>query len=518
MTTQLEKFPWADERLADPVDSDVCLSGSGIGVDLLATILARGGLRVTVSDEAGAAPVAVTTVPYTAELMFLLADRFAVPELADLAMYGRLPAWLQASSGIKQSLGFVYHRANRAHDRAENVQFSVPGEHAEWHAYLPDIQRHTRKLAQRYGVRYAASPPAAGTGLAVTCTGTSPDAPARLAGTAIFDGVTPFEQSRPPKDDGYTQPWSEGSTVHGFRGGWVQVAAFGNHPDATNTGCAVSVSVPAEAGRDCGGDLDTVLARLCQRYPDLGLQLRGASRHGPWSQTGVPASDRPPGDALVLELSLGRGEVLFGQDFTLLLELVHASAAILLAPGALASPAARAESVRAIERFQQSLLGYAEDFAAAGRIATQGFESWNAYLRAWLLWSISSALALKKVRLDAVRSGDWVEASHFDRGMEWFALAPGIAGTVTACAAATRAIAEQSVPPRVAAGRVFALLSRRRIIPPFYKFGTPAARRYRLNLATRLKVLVWTFTVAPKAYRGMLTADNITAVPDEGAH
>lgn len=229
-----------------------------------------------------------------------------------------------------------------------------------------------------------------------------------------------------------------------------------------------------------------------------------------------PAGEDPAADTLVLELGLGRGEVLFGQDFTLVLELVHASAAILLAPGALASPAARAATVRAIERFQQSLLDHSERFADVCRVATQGFESWNAYLRAWLLWSISSALALKKLRLDAVRSGNWAAVSNFDRGMEWFALAPGIATTVRACAAATSAIAERSVLPSVAAERVFALLSQRRIIPPFYKFGTPAARRYRLNLSTRLKVLAWTFTLAPKAYRGMLTADNITAVPNEG--
>ena len=51
------------------------------------------------------------------------------------------------------------------------MQFSVPGEHAEWHAYLPDVQRHTRKLAQRYGVRYAAGRPAGSPGLAVAGTG-----------------------------------------------------------------------------------------------------------------------------------------------------------------------------------------------------------------------------------------------------------------------------------------------------------------------------------------------------------
>ncbi|HEY0168693.1 MAG TPA: hypothetical protein VGB75_16730 [Jatrophihabitans sp.] len=546
MTAQLEKVPWADDRMLEPVDGDVRLAGSGIGVDLLAMILARGGLQVTVSQEAELAPVAVTTVPYTAELLHLLADRFSVPEIADLAMFGRLPAWLQASSGVKQSLGFVYHRSGRAHDRSENVQFSVPGEHAEWHAYLPDVQRHTKKLAQRYGARYTTGP-LPGTGahaVTLVCAGTSASQPGMLSGTADFEDVTPFEQIKPPKDDGYTQPWSEGATVHGFRGGWVQVAAFGNHPGSRNAGCAVSVSVPAsEVGGS--GDLDAALTALCQRYPDIGLQLRGARRKGPWRQTGdagartgpngdpvredrsdAGARTGPNGDsvredrsaALVLQLGLDRGEVLFGQDFTLLLELVHASAAILLAPGALATPEASAAAMRDIERFQQSLLSYQEDFSHAGRIATRSFQSWNAFLRAWLLWSISSALALKKVRLDAVRAGNWAAASQFDQGVGWFDLAPGIAKTVDGCAEAMKAVERQAVLPTVAAGRVFKLLSQRRVIPPLYKFGDPAARRYRLSLPTRLKLLAWTFTVAPKAYRGMLTADNITAVPDQGRH
>lgn len=519
MKTQLEKVPRADERVRGPVAGEIRLAGSGIGVDLLAMILTRGGLRVTVSQEPEEAPVAVTTVPYTAELLQLLADRFSVPEIADLAMFGRMPAWVQASSGVKQSLGFVYHRTGSAHDRAENVQFSVPGEHAEWHVYLPDVQRHTKKLAQRYGARYTSGPlPAAGAHvLTLRCVGASADEPAMLSGTADFEDVAPFEQARPPKDGGYTQPWSEGTTVHGFRGGWVQVAAFGNHPRAQNTGCAVSVSVPAVKG-GAPGDLDAALAALCQRYPDIGLQLRGASRKGPWRQTGAGKAGEGAECALDLQLGLNRGEVLFGQDFTLLLELVHASAAILLAPGALATPAASAAAVRNIERFQQSLLSYQEDFAYAGRLATRSFQSWNAYLRAWLLWSISSALALKKIRLDAVRAGNWAAASKFDQGVGWFDLAPGIAKTVTGCAEAVTAVERQAVLPTVAADRVFKLLSQRRVIPPLYKFGDPTARRYRLNLRTRLKLLAWTFTVAPKAYRGMLTADNITAVPDQGRY
>ncbi|MDQ2838114.1 MAG: hypothetical protein M3Y42_09910 [Actinomycetota bacterium] len=520
-TTQYHKVVWADDRLPEQ-KPDIRLTGSGIAVDLLGAILARGGLRVRISPPAGpvaAEPVGVNTVPYTAELLYLLADRFRVPEIADLAMFGRLPEWLKRTSGIKQSLGFVYHRARTAHDRQQNVQFSVPGEHAEWHAYLPEVGGHTRLVAEQYGVRYA---PAAEVedagdegGLGLACAGNPAGVPAgrEIGGVAYFDGVSAFEQLRPPRDGGYTEPWSEGSVTHGFRGGWVHLAAFGNHPAARNHGCAVSLRL--EAGHpDAGADLDEVLAKLARRYPDIGLQLDGGQRIGQWAHTDADA--QRTGEP-VLALDLSRGEALFGQDFTLALELVHAAGAILLEPGALASAESADAAVQAIGRFQRSLLETHDRVTAAALVATRSFASWDAFLRTWLLWSISSALALKKVRVDAVRSGNWQPASKFDRGVGWFDLAPGIWDIVSRSMRTIETIQNAGVQPTVAAGRVFSLLSRRRVIPPLYKFGRPEARRYQLNLATRLKLLAWTFTVAPKAYRGMLTADNITAIPNEEA-
>jgi len=547
MITQLQKTPSAAER-AEERHQDVHLVGSGITTDLLAAILARGGLRVVVAPPPTpfVGSPAITTVPYTAELLYLLADRFRVPEIANLAMFGRLPPDVRATSGVKQSLGFLYHRPRRAHDPVENLQFSVPGEHAEWHASLPDVEHYTRTVAEKHGATYVPvgdndnssavdehESAADDASLQLWCVGSTSPHPGRIAATAHFETVTPFEQSRPPKDGGYTQPWSEGTTVHAFRGGWIQVAAFDNHPAATTPGCAVSLSVSSSEpssspGRTAEASLDTVLAEVCLRYPDIGLQLRGARRLGPWQHTADSTSspDRtsdtqhPTGSSrrpVILELGGDRGEVLFGQDFTLALELVHATAAILLVPGALASRAATESATRTIEQFQDVLLSDNEQFAAAARIATRGFPAWNAFLRAWLLWSISSALALKKIRLDAVRNGNWAPASKFDRGIGWFDLAPGIADTVAKSASAIRKIETEKLTPSAAAGQVFRLLSQRRVIPPLYKFGDPAARRYNLKLLTRLKLLAWTFTMAPRAYRGMLTADNITAVPNEEA-
>jgi len=516
----------------------VVLAGSGLAVDLLAAVLARGGLDVTVRPEPDGTPVkaGVTTVPYTAELFYLLAARFDVPEIADLAMFGRLPAALQDTSGVKQSLGFIYHRARRATDPSENVQFSVPGEHAEWHAYLPDVTAHTRRIAEQYGARYLAADTAesgtaeSGTAESMTvghrgdrqralvldCSSGSSQATDQLTATALFGDVAPFEQSRPPKDDGYTSPWSEGTLTHAFRGGWVQLAAFGNHPAAGNHSCAVSISVaPPTDSVGAGNEdaaADSVLAGLCGRYPDLGLQLRGSHRKVSWRVSGAAPLDARAD--LALPLSGDSCAALFGQDLTVPLELVHAAAAVLLAPAALDGRQAAGASVRAIEKFANDLLASNARFAAAGRAATVDFASWNAFLRAWLLWSISSALACKKIRIDAVRSGNWASASKFDRGILWFDLAPGIEAVLNRCVTTIESVDRDSVSVPVAAQRVFDLLSNRRVIPPLYRFGNPRARRYRLNLATRLKLMAWMFTVAPKEYRGMLTADNITAVPD----
>lgn len=530
MTSSLQR-PRPASRDTAPRTREVVLAGSGLAVDLLAAILARGGIGVTVRSDGNATPpkAGVTTVPYTAELFYLLAARFDVPEIADLAMFGRLPAALRATSGVKQSLGFVYHRTRRATDPSENVQFSVPGEHAEWHAYLPDVTAHTRGIAERYGARYLepgaeesdfaetrAEESGSGRALVLDCSSGGSVPAGQLTATALFADVTPFEQSRPPKDNGYTSPWSEGTLTHAVRGGWVQLTAFDNHPAAGNRSCAVSISVTVPGERAGAGSadaaVDSVLAELCGRYPDLGLQLRGAGRQGPWRVSATSPTDELADVAL--PLSGDSCAALFGQDLTVPLELVHAAAAVLLAPAALGGERAVRESLGVIRGFANDVLASNARFAAAGRTATVDFAPWNAFLRVWLLWSISSALALKKIRIDAVRSGDWAPASKFDRGILWFDLAPGIESVLNRCVTTIESLDRDSMSVPVVAQRVFDQLSNRRVIPPLYRFASPGARRYRLDLATRLKLMAWMFTIAPKEYRGMFTADNITAVPD----
>src|SRR5712691_6086497 len=119
---------------------DVAVLGNHLATSLLAAILSRQGLRVVLvpADSDHSLPSGETTVPYTAELFFLLGSKFGIPEISALGMFSSLPDGLRASCGRKGNLGFLYHRPGRPQDPAEALQFNVPAEHAESHLYRPD--------------------------------------------------------------------------------------------------------------------------------------------------------------------------------------------------------------------------------------------------------------------------------------------------------------------------------------------------------------------------------------------
>jgi tetracycline 7-halogenase / FADH2 O2-dependent halogenase len=123
----------------------------------LGAILARQGLSVLLvpSPDDATDLSGETTVPYTAEVFMLLAHRFGVPEIGAFGRFTELPADVRRRSGIKRSLGFLYHREGAVQNPRESVQFNVPGEHTEWHLYRPVVDEYAVELAKKYGAAVA---------------------------------------------------------------------------------------------------------------------------------------------------------------------------------------------------------------------------------------------------------------------------------------------------------------------------------------------------------------------------
>lgn len=102
--------------------TDVVILGTGLSGTVLASILARNGVRVIMLDKATHPRFAIgeSTITSTTLLFELLALRYDVPELNHLTNISAVSEHVQASSGVKLNFGFAYHNEGEE-QRADQV-------------------------------------------------------------------------------------------------------------------------------------------------------------------------------------------------------------------------------------------------------------------------------------------------------------------------------------------------------------------------------------------------------------
>jgi tetracycline 7-halogenase / FADH2 O2-dependent halogenase len=552
--------------------ADVVVLGSHLATALLATILARHGVRVTLvpTERDRDTPTGETTIPYTAELFFLLASRFDIPEIWDFGMFDRLPSAVRATSGLKRSLGFLYHRADRPHRTDEAVQFNVPAEHAEWHPYRPDVDAYAERLATSYGATLERGAAAPG-GVTVTENGVavrladgrtvhgellvdgSGDPRLLPAGvpppstalvlhtarllTATLPAVRPFEFVVPQVRYGpESSPWSGGTLLHVFEGGWLQLVPFGNHGRPATR---VSVVASLDPGRYPERDVPPAAEfdQLVRRFPQLAEQftaLDTVAASADWQRYPAwpAAAPRTSGPRwLLFDRAAGRQDFALSRDLSLSLELVHALAAALLPPpggGAAAGAPDRWSAARAaaqlpvVAEFQHRMLLFHDRLLVAARAATADFPLWNAFLRVWLLWSIVSTMSLRRART-AGPDSCWASVGSFDQAPYWYQVPAGLPELVDEVLTELAVSGGTAAGPHARAeltGRIFRRLRAAPFVPPVFDFADPHARYYNLSRARRLRTLLWSRLVARSEFRSLFMRNNVTGTPEapDAAH
>ncbi|KRV49597.1 hypothetical protein AQ490_19955 [Wenjunlia vitaminophila] len=547
------KSPEHDRRLAraaDPAEKyDVAILGGSMAAGLLGAVLSRQGVRVLLVGAADddSDPAGETTVPYTAEVFLLLAKRFQVPEIAAFGLFTDLPPWVRSESGVKKSLGFLYHHPGRPQDPHECVQFNVPNEHGEWHLYRRGVDRYTRELAAKYGAALAGADVFVSDAwveedegrvrvsdgtvyrarFLVDCVGPdSPllvrnggdDAEPRLRHTSRvyatqMRGVVPFEALVPPSRQDKVTPWSEGTVHHLFDGGWVQLVDFGNHKESRNPTTSVTLSVDPERFPDLPEEPDKAFRQVVERFPDLARQFENATPVRPWTvetRYQRTASTTHGERWFGLERTAARNDMFLARDATMAAESVHALASVLI-------PAVRRDNwspapFARVALFQEALGEFNDRLLHAARTACQDFRLWNAFSRVWLLWQILADLSLKRARLDAESSGDWSVCEQYELGGIWFQCPRGLRELIDRSLETVDEVRRGGLAAGAAADRIFAELRREPFVPPLYAFGDPGARVYRFTLPKRLQMLFWVKTKAPADFRRLLTVDNVSGV------
>src|ERR1700753_1628551 len=125
---------------------------------MLAAILARQGRRGLVLEKGSHPRVAVgeALLPQSTLWMWILAQRFDVPEIQHLTRVDTIHRHVGPTCGIKRSLGFLYHEEGRRQDPRQSNLLIAPSTPltSESHLFRQDIDLYMLNVAIGYGAVY----------------------------------------------------------------------------------------------------------------------------------------------------------------------------------------------------------------------------------------------------------------------------------------------------------------------------------------------------------------------------
>ncbi len=255
---------------------DIGIIGSGIGGSTLGAILARHGLRVLIL-EAGVHPkfaIGESMILETSETLRAIAELYDVPEMAYLSSENYF-AYAGTSHGVKRHFSYLHHSPGMLQDVDRSLQAVIPKQpHGhELHLYRQDSDYYLTTVAVSYGATVLQNTRVKqvdirSDGVSITTDQgqkfevdfvvdaggfRSPladqfdlrDKALLTHSRAIFThmvNVPCYHQVGATKED-YGIPFrvSEGTLHHVFRGGWLWVIPFNNHPRSTNPLCSVGL-------------------------------------------------------------------------------------------------------------------------------------------------------------------------------------------------------------------------------------------------------------------------------------
>lgn len=409
---------------------DVAIIGSGIGGSTLAAVLARQGLSVVVF-EGGSHPrftIGESMILETSEAMRALAEFYDVPELAYFSSEN-FYSDIGTSHGVKRHFSFVHHTAGQAVDVNKALQAVIPklpyGH--EIHIHRQDSDYLLTAIAISYGAtvfqstliqeielnpdgvvvvtnkgaRYQAAYVVDAGGmrslLANKFAWRHHDllAHSRTIFTHMID-VPCFNQVGPAREEfGFPYPFSQGTLHHIFKGGWLWIIPFNNHPDATNPLCSVGLQLdpryyPQRNEVTPAAEFNDFIAQ----FPALARQLQGAHPVRDWQRIDrlQYSAHHIVGDrCALLAHAAGFIDPLYSKG----LYLTHASI-FRLADLLLTAKQTGDYSAAAFAELETMTLGYV---AMHDRLVASSYKAWGHYK----LWQVYSVLWLLGAYLEYVR-------------------------------------------------------------------------------------------------------------------
>jgi FADH2 O2-dependent halogenase len=538
-------------RSADGRDGfDVAIIGSGVAGAVLAACLARNGAAVVLVD-AGTHPkftIGESTIPFTSMMLRLIAERYDVPEIKHLSTFEGVYANVTTQCGIKKNFGFVYHREGERQDPQERTHFQIPKIlNTENHYFRQDVDSWMASVAAKYGAELRQQQPVvdvdiddAGVTLSLATGATLRakfvvdasghrsvladkfalrEEPCRFRhhSRSMFNhfiGVRPFDDVARP-DGGFPTRWHEGTLHHMFRGGWMWIIPFDNHPRATNPLCSVGLLMDPRLHPqpDCSPEQE--FDDFLGKYPDIAAQFAGARPVRSWVRTGrLQYSPRKTVGYRWCLTSHAAGFIdpLFSRGMSNTMETVHALTHRLL--DAIRDDDFAVERFSFMQDLEQGLLDFNDDLCANAYVSFGDWRLWNAWFRIWALGQIIATFEVNRAYAHFLNTRDTGVLTRLEHA--WWrgrtpddsAFAP-LVQLLRDVADECEGVRQGVRDPGDAADAIFARLRKADFVPPGFGLTDPGAACLDLPLSGVLRALRWARRDAPPQI-GELTREGLT--------
>lgn len=545
--TQAQDGPRTGARGAAP-EYDVAVLGSGLAGSTLAACLARNGARVLILD-AGSHPrfaIGESTIPYTSMIMRLVSERYGVPEIKQLTTFEAVQAKISTNCGIKRNFGFLYHHEGQSQNPRETSQFPIPKiTHTENHFFRQDTDAWMLGVAVKYGasvrqqtkvvdvdidedgatvipdrgdpvrVRFVVdasgfrSPIAEKFGLR--------EEPSRLRhhSRSMFThmtGVIPYEDTVPKGTHSNPSPWSQGTLHHLFRGGWIWVIPFDNHPRATSPLCSVGLSLDPRIHPQPDCTPEEEFRRFIAKYPDIAPQFEKAVAVRDWVRTGrlQYSSRRTMGYRWCLTShAAGFVDALFSRGLSNTMEIIHALGWRLL--DAIRDDDFSEERFAYVQELEQGLLDFNDDLVANAYTSFGNWHMWNAWFRLWSLGQILATFEINRAYSRFLDKHDPAVLARLERQAPAGAIpdyAP-VRDMLKRTSELTQAVQAGTADPRQTADEILRMLRSADFVPPAFGLADPDNHWTDASTMKILKTLRWAKKDAPPQI-GELTYEGLT--------
>ncbi len=525
---------------------DVVILGAGLGGTMLAAILARQGRRVLVLEKGSHPRFAVgeALLPQSTLWMWILSQRFDVPEIQHLTRTDSIHRHVGPTCGVKRALGFVYHEEGKRQDPLKSNLLIAPATPltSESHLFRQDVDLYMLNAARRYGAVYRdhvdvtdfqidddgvrlqtdagdefrarflvdgagyRSPVATRFGLRET--------PTRLEtqSRSIFThvlGMKPYDETLlPGESPGLSARWSEGTLHHVFEGGWFWIIPFNNVPGSQNPLCSVGLTLNMKRHPDTGLPPEEEFFRFVERYPSIAQQFEGARVARDWVKTGrlqYSATGGAGDRYFLMAHAHGFIDALYSRGLITTFEVLSALAGPLLA--ALADDDFSRSRFAYAERLQNAMLRRSDRVVNNSYRAFPSYPLWNAWLRVWLIAEIVGDLRLFSTCVRYLKEQDKsifarLEADplHGERS----AAEDEIEGLIDHAEGVLARYERGEEDAEAGAASIFAALGSAKCTPPVYRWGDPQDLHLDYLPEKLVRTIMWGRSDAPARLRDRL--------------